>query len=84
MHGNVFAVNGRFALTESRFPGGRCRPLRHRDTLHGNASAANNGFASIDDVRSSSMATLGLAKALSLISGTPIFHLARTKDGGFT
>ena len=84
MYGDVLAVNGRLDSTESRFPGGRCRPLRHRDTLHGNASAANNGFASFDAVHSPSIASLGLAKALRLISGTPIIHLARTKDGGFT
>ena len=84
MYGDVLAVNGRLDSTESRFPGGRCRPLRHRDTLHGDASAANSGLASFDAVRSSSIATLGLAKALSLISGTPIIHLARTKDGEFT
>ena len=84
MYGDVLAVNGRLDSTESRFPGGRCRPLRHRDTLHGNASGANNGFASFDAVRSSSIATLGLAKASNLISGPPIIHFACTKEGGFT
>ena len=42
------------------------------------------GFHPFDAVRSSSIATLGLAKASNLISGTPIIHLACTKDGGFT